>query len=73
MAASTRVEPRLHRQMHVIAEDGIRVHGVDDVALHEIARMRSGVADAADAGDLADRGEQRGESPSRRARDRDSC
>ena len=44
----------LHRQMHVIAEHRIRVHGVDDL-LHEIARMRGGEAHAADARDLGRR------------------
>ena len=53
--------------MHVIAERRIRVDGVDD-GLDEIARMRSGEADAADAGNLRDARQQRGEIPTRRRR-----
>ena len=48
--------------MHVVAEVRIGVDGVDD-GLDEIARMRGGEADAADAGDVADVVEQGGEIP----------
>ena len=50
--------------MHVIAERRIRLDGVDN-ALAEIARMRRGEAHAADAGNLPDVIEQRGEIPAR--------
>src|SRR5580658_6363673 len=48
--------------MDVIAKRGIFLNRVDDF-LDEIARVRGGEADAADAGDLADVVEQRREVP----------
>src|SRR5208283_128907 len=50
----------LHRQMHVIAERGSRVDGVDNVAA-KIARMRSGETHAPDARNLAHCCQQFGE------------
>ena len=50
----------LHRQMHVVAERGHGVDGVDDVP-GEVARVRGGEADALDAVDLADGGKKLGE------------
>src|ERR1035438_10202892 len=52
----------LHGQVDVIAEHGIGVHGVHD-GFGEVARVGSGVAHAADTGDLAGARQQRGEVP----------
>jgi hypothetical protein len=57
----------LHRQVHVIADRRVRVHGVDDGA-HEIARVRSGVADAADARNFGHARQQGREIPAGRRR-----
>ena len=46
--------------MHVVAEGGNGVDGLDDIP-GEVAGMRGGEAHAADAGDVADGGEQFGE------------
>ncbi len=52
----------MHGQVHVVADGVVGIHSVDDGA-DEIARVRGGVADAADAGDFGHAGQQRGEIP----------
>ena len=54
----------LHRQVDVIADHGIGVHGVHD-GFDEIARVGRGEAHAANAGHLAATRQQRGEIPAR--------
>ena len=67
--SSSRIAPAGGRGRRCAA---LRIHGVHDV-LHEIARVRRGVADAADARRSRPRAPAASRNPSRRARDRGSC
>jgi len=61
----------LRRQMHVVADGRVGVHGVHD-APGEIARVGGGVADAAYARDLGTRASSAAKSQPA-GTDRDSC